>query len=176
MIGSQNIAARTGGWRPSPPFFALGFLLLAVGLVTAGKAALEPPGTPGRYNLVISSPSTKKRMALPMQAGDRFTIRYIHSVDLLPVYEDFQVLEAGAFMLLQTRQHTLGAGLGDWQGELKLEDGLQVIKNINKVFYELPLFVGRIADHTVLFDGTETPLTRVFAGGERVVVRIEVRR
>jgi hypothetical protein len=114
----------------------------------------------------------KQSITFPVAMGDFFTIKYIHSVDKLPVYDDFQVSGPGEFMLLQTRQHTFGAGLGDWQGEVKFEDGLQVIKNINKKFTELHLRVGRVADHTFFVGDSEIPLSQTFLGGELVVVRI----
>ena len=163
------------GWRPSPPFFALIILILAAGTLALGKASHNSAEGEGKYWLVIASTSGTERMAFPVEEGDGFTIKYIHSVDLLPVYEDYQVLGSDGFVLRQTRQHTFGAGLGDWQGELKFEDGLQVIKNIDKIFIEQYLRVGRIADHTLVLAGTETPVSQVFQGGELVVVYVEER-
>jgi hypothetical protein len=160
---------KKGGWRPSPPFFIAGFLVLTVGisLFFSSLPAKDP-----QFMLAVSSASRQKSVAFPVEIGDPFTLKYIHSVDKLPVYDDFQVSGPGEFMLLQTRQHAFGAGLGDWQGEVKLEDGLQVIKNINKKFTELHLRVGRVANHTIFVGGSEIPLSQTFLGGELVVVRI----
>ncbi len=169
--------ARKGGWRPSPPFLALTLLSLMVLMLAAGAFFRDDPGQKaGHYSLVVISACGGKGINFPVEAGDLFTIKYTHSVDILPVYEDFQVAAAGEFILLQTRQHAFGAGLGDWQGEVKFEDGLQVIKNIDKSFSELHLRVGRVANHTMLIGGTETPLSQVFQGGDLVVVRIDDRK
>jgi hypothetical protein len=163
---------KKGGWRPSPPFFILfliSLLVLALGIYLhfTSLQRKEP-----QYMLSVSSASGKQSITFPVLMGDFFTLKYIHSVDKLPVYDDFQVSGPGEFMLLQTRQHTFGAGLGDWQGEVKMEDGLQVIKNINKKFTELHLRVGRVADHTFFVGDHEIPLSQTFLGGELVVVRI----
>lgn len=163
---------KKGGWRPSPPFFIWFLFILLMGAVGISLHFSSLQGNEPQYVLVVSSSSGKQSISHPVAIGDFFTLKYIHSVDKLPVYDDFQVSGPGEFMLLQTRQHTFGAGLGDWQGEVKMEDGLQVIKNINKKFTELYLRVGRVADHTFFVANSEIPLSQTFLGGELVVVRI----
>ena len=43
--------------------------------------------------------------------GDRFTLKYVHSVQKTPVYEVFSIDERGAVVLQETRVKSLGYGL-----------------------------------------------------------------
>ncbi len=124
------------------------------------------------YYLVLDSAAGEKFLMIPVQSEEKFILRYIHSVDLLPVYELFKISE-GKLLLLEMRGNIFGAGLGDCQGDLVLEGGMQVVKNINLLLPELPLRISRIAKHTLVFDNKEIFLTDEFRLGELVIISVQ---
>ncbi len=168
------------GWRNISPPFLLTLLLLAIivlllqlsrlGLFERNLAELESD-----YSLTVTSVTGEKSLMIPVQAGEKFTLRYIHSVDLLPVYELFKISE-GELLLLEIRGNIFGAGLGDCQGDLVLEDGRQVVKNINLSLPELLLRIGRIAEHTLVFEDKEIFLADEFTPGELVIISVDKTR
>ena len=109
---------------------------------------------------------------IPVEAGEKFTLRYIHSIDLLPVYEIFKVSE-GKLLLLEMRGNIFGAGLGECQGDLVFEDGMQVVKNINLSLPELLLRIGGIAEHVLVFNSKTFFLTDEFTPGELVIISVD---
>ncbi|MBS4022973.1 MAG: DUF1850 domain-containing protein [Dethiobacter sp.] len=129
-------------------------------------------GFSSRHYLVVSSAAGKK-LFIPVEKDETFTLRYIHSIDLQPVYEFYRISPANELVLLEIRVHSFGAGLGDWQGKLVLEQGLQAVKEINLHLRNLPLRVGRIAEHTFIMKHQEFPLHKEFKGGELVTVSIQ---
>ena len=103
--------------------------------------------------LIIAASDGGKIISHPLNRNDRFTIRYTHSVDRVPVIEYYRIDEDGCLVLEMFENQTFGAGLGDQMGELALIDGRQVVKNINLVLDRLPLRVGSIADQVIIVGG-----------------------
>lgn len=66
--------------------------------------------------------------------GDRFTFKYIHSVQKTPVYEIFTLDEEGHIVLVETRVMSLGHGLPapTRDDEYAIENDFLVIRNLNK--------------------------------------------
>lgn len=168
------------GWRTfSPPFLLTIVLLAAIVLVlqfsrpnSIERNLIEQKSD---YYLLLVSASEEKSLMIPVQAGEEFTLRYIHSVDLLPVYELFKISE-GELLLLEMRGNIFGAGLGECQGDLALEDDMQAVKNINLSLPELLLRIGTIAEHTLIFKDKEFFLAEEFTPGELVIISVDKKR
>jgi hypothetical protein len=66
--------------------------------------------------------------------GDRFTFKYIHSVQKTPVYEVFTIDEKGRVVLVETRVMSLGHGLPAPRRdeEYAIEEDFLVIRNLNR--------------------------------------------
>ena len=153
---------------------------------TAGLAAglifllLLPAGlsraADGRPRLVVSDfDHGGIIVSLKVKSGDRFTIRYIHSVDKKPIFEQFRLDPERGLVLEKTWFRMFGAGLGHWpgHGQLTQKDGWITIDKMN---YALGNFILRIGspgvDHTILYRQQEINLSAL-APGRRALVEFE---
>lgn len=94
--------------------------------------------------------------------GEEFSIRYIHSVDKLPVYE-FYANKHGQLILTGIKVIDFGAGLDyTGEGDLRMEGKWTYIDNLNREIDTLPLRVGSIADHTLIYRNKEFHLRDYF--------------
>lgn len=151
---------------PGRPFFLFAAVLIVIAVIAWGAA--------NRDVLVVRNPKTGQTLEIgPMSEGETFELHFMHSVDKLPV-QDFFVYRNGALVLEQTRCLSFGAGLGyAGQGELKGENGWNIIDNMDRQVGTLPLRVGTIADHRIIYRGEEFRLARYFAPKSLVLIGVE---
>ena len=145
--------------RPRLALMPAGLFLAALVLAWSWPGGLELSFTP-----VTGGPSL---LTLPMRPGERFTIRYMHSVDHSPVWEEHSVDEGGRIFIEEERLIMFGAGMGEFpgRGRLTSRDGRQVIENIHALLGDFVLRVGSPGvDHTVLWRGQAVNLSRLAAG------------
>ncbi|GBF34741.1 DUF1850 domain-containing protein [Desulfocucumis palustris] len=133
-------------------------------------------GMLSRTVLVVRDAKTGQSLEIgPVDQGESFELHYIHSVDKLPV-RDFFLCRNGGLVLEQTRCLSFGAGLGyAGQGELKGEKGWNIIDNMDRKVGTLPLRVGTIADHKIIYRGREFHLAQFFAPKSLVLIGVEHR-
>ncbi|MGP4042176.1 DUF1850 domain-containing protein [Gracilibacillus sp. D59] len=93
---------------------------------------------PSHYQLVVRDMTTKGILWTDtIVKGDRFSHRYIHSVEKSPVKEVFEFSDAGKLMTMESWTKSFGAGLPYQRiGEVSLQDGYYVLKNINRPIHE----------------------------------------
>lgn len=105
--------------------------------------------------------------------GEGFSIRYIHSVDKLPVHE-FYINEDGQLILTGIKVIDFGAGLDyTGEGDMRMEGKWTYIDNLQRKIDSLSLRVGSIADHTLIYREREVPLRDHFPA--YTLVHIELR-
>ena len=142
-------------------------LLCTLFIPASGWAGDVPPCL-----LVRDYVSQEILLDLPVCYGDSFTIRYIHSVDISPVFEVFRIEKGTGLVLEETYFRMFGAGMGHWQGHGKLtHDGTWTrIQDINNKLGRFILRVGsKGVDHTILFGEQAINLSDI-AAGRRVEV------
>ena len=104
----------------------------------------------------------------PAKPGDRFYIHYIHSSDKTSVHDIFEIGVNGEMILIEENFDWYGAGLESMEWEkasINIEDGkIKVL--LRRHFPSLLLRVGRIANHTFIFNGVSVPLREIARGGE----------
>ncbi|GBC62412.1 DUF1850 domain-containing protein [Desulfonema ishimotonii] len=139
-------------------------------ILRAGVAAGEIPRSP---RLVVRDYETGKALLnLPVRYEQQFTIRYIHSVDISPVFEVFRIDEKKGFVLEETYFRMFGAGMGHWEGHGRLTyDGQWTrIRDMN---YPVGSFILRVGskgvDHTLILGNRSVNLSEM-AEGRRVEV------
>lgn len=106
-------------------------------------------------------------LGLPLNQGETFTLRYIHSVDHTPVFEIFELDPEGKLALQATYFKMFGAGMGHWEGRGYVDfDGTWTwIRDIHETLGSFILRVGSPqVDHTLLYRGSEIHLSRIWAG------------
>ena len=145
-------------------------LLLLFTWLPQTAAALEQKSP---QQLVVSDFSTTEIIAaLPVKAGDRFTIRYIHSVDKTPIFEEFRLDLKQGLVLEKTWFTMFGAGLGHWpgHGDLRQDKEWITIDNIEQPLGSFILRIGALSvGHTIIYHDREINLSRR-APGVRVLV------
>ncbi len=122
--------------------------------------------TPFRLELKLL-PFGDSILVLPLRKKELFGIRYIHSVDIKPVFEIFEVSSEGKLLLKDTYFRMFGAGMGyiTGRGKLGYSDGWLWIRDINDPVNGFVLRVGsRRVAHTLLYRGREINLSNLWAG------------
>ena len=140
---------------PSPRRLII-FALLSVLCLPAGLDLVIRPVEGG-----------KPLFQIPVEPGDRFTLRYIHSVDLVPVWEVHSIGMEGDIYIEEERFEMFGAGMGHWEGHgiLTKRGRYLVIEDIHRNLGSFVLRVGsENGGHTILLDDRRLDLFRVAAG------------
>ncbi|MCL0030057.1 DUF1850 domain-containing protein [Dehalococcoidia bacterium] len=148
---------------------ALGVLLLA-----ASWMYFFFPGPPTLTVVHRNGETQETVAAIPVTAGSRFTIQYIHSVDRLPVHETFLVNDEYSLLLSEFRFITLGAGMGDSGGDIVYDGRWTVVENIRKELTSFHLRVSSITEQTLLIGDREIKLAEI--APESGLLKFEVRR
>lgn len=155
------------------PFLSWGSLALFVLLLIALSFYFFSPV----LNLTVAhleNETEKPLLVIPVVAGDKFTIRYIHSVDRLPVYETFIVNDDHNLLLSEVRFIMLGAGMIDWGGELVYNGEWTILRNINRPVPSFRLRVSGIGEQTLLLKDKVVKLSNV--APESGILKFEIRR
>jgi len=126
--------------------------------------------------LIIENGNGSSLISIPIEPGESFTMRYIHSVDVSPVYEVFYADEKKGIMIKETFFKMFGAGMGHWpgRGTIVEQNGWIFIKDMDIAIGEFYLRIGAPSvDHTILIKGQEIHLSRMIPGSR---VRIYIKQ
>jgi len=132
---------------------------LFLGLVLA--AGLRPGGLELRITPVRGG---HPLLVLPMDPGERFTVRYYHSVEDAPIWEVHSLDEEGRIYIEEERYLKFGAGMGRMPGVGRMvkRGPYEVIEAMHFPTGNFVLRIGSPGvDHTILWRGTETHLSAV---------------
>ena len=130
---------------------ALGLLLLAARFLPGGLELRVTPVGKGNPLLV-----------LPLKAGERFTLHYMHSVENAPIWETHSVDNEGRIYIEEERYLKFGAGMGRMPGigRMVRRGPYEVIEDMHMATGDFVLRIGSPGvDHTVLWRGTKTNLS-----------------
>ena len=143
--------------KPGRKFGILILFFLAV--TFAGSYAHAAP-----LKLVVKTFHGTPLVEIPVKQGDTFTIYYIHSVDISPVYEVFSVDREKGIVLQQSCMKMFGAGFDPWQahGKIVEKGGWEKMVNLDVPLGSFLLRVGApTVDHTLKIRGMNIYLSRM---------------
>lgn len=168
MFGTKSC---TRLWAPKKNLFwapsFLTFTLLVLILCLLGYWGFNT-----KFLVIKDNKSGAVGWAARINESENFVIRYIHSVDRLPVFEFYKVKNQ-KLVLTGTKVINFGVGLGYiGEGKICTAGKWTFIKNMDRQIGSLPLRVGTVADHTLLYRGREIHLKDYFSG--LTLVRLEV--
>lgn len=113
-----------------------------------------------------------------VQSGEEFVLSFVHSVNRRPVYDTLRV-EADHLVIVKSRFDSFGAGMPDastQDGTLTVvEDGL-LEWTVNRPTPEITVRVGRMADHTMHFNGRDIRLSDLAEPGSALTLRVRKSR
>jgi len=121
-------------------------------------------GQAADLELVIRSFKGTPLIRIPVRQGDIFSLYYIHSVDISPVYEVFAVDVKKGIVLMQSCMKMFGAGFDPWQAHGKVieEGGWLKMKGLRVPLGSFLLRVGALTvDHTLKIKGMTFYLSRM---------------
>ncbi len=127
-------------------------LLLAVRLLLPGGLELR----------IVPVKGGEAVLVLPLEAGERFTLHYYHSVENAPIWEEHSLDEKGRIYIEEERYLKFGAGMGRMPGVGRMvrRGPYEVIEDMHMPTGDFVLRVGSPGvDHTVLWRGTERNLS-----------------
>jgi len=133
--------------------------LFFLSVAFAGSRAQAAP-----LELVVKTFQGTPLIEIPVKQGDTFTIYYIHSVDISPVYEVFSVDRKKGIILQQSCMKMFGAGFDPWEahGKIVEEGGWEKMVNLNVPLGSFLLRVGApTVDHTLKIRGMNIYLSRM---------------
>lgn len=106
-----------------------------------------------------------------VQVDSGFTLSFIHSINLSPVDEDFEVTDAGRMHLLAVRFDQLSTGMpsGDEDG-FSIENG-RFVTRPDRSFDELQVRVSPVPGHVLTAEGRTRALTHWAPVGGLLVLR-----
>ena len=107
------------------------------------------------------------------QNGQKFSTRFIHSVQKTPV-EEFFLIDDDEFILKSTRYQSFGVGLPflESDGEFRREGNFFVMDNLNRRIKILDLRTGLGTELTLTIDENILPLYEIVPIGS--LIRIEI--
>ncbi len=145
----------------------IGLMLLSIAAIRVIPGGLELGITPLRGGNPI--------LVLPLLAGERFTVRYYHSVEDAPVWEVHSVDAEGRIFIEEERYLKFGAGMGRMPGVGRMvrRGPFEAIEDMHMPTGNFILRIGSPGvDHTIIWRGVETNLS---AMAPHVAVRFSAR-
>ncbi len=114
-------------------------------------------------------------LALPIKAGELFTLNYIHSVNRKPIWEVHSIDKNGHISIEEERFVSFSAGMGHWKGHGRhvMRGKYQVIEGIHMPVRNFILRVGsKGVDHTIIWRGHRFNLSNLVPG-KAVLIKTE---
>lgn len=146
--------------------------LLAASLVAVGLTTTAAAPSRATAAAVVVEVDSEPVGVLPMGPGERVGIRFIHSLDHLPV-EDWYVVRDGELVQESTRLIQFGAGMGHIAGEGHghADGDWWEISGMGRHIGTLVLRIGPASvDHRLLYRGREVSLSACWPG-QRLTLR-----
>lgn len=148
-----------------PVFFVLVFFIIA--LPSDGEEQKD-------FSLRIENIDRAELLNLPFKKGEYFYLQYIHSSDHTPIQDTFQISPEGQLVLIEEAFRWYGAGL-EFQNHNDIQitlDGKWSRVRLNRVFPELVIRVGRVAEQRFVYQGHIILLDHLVRPGECLILSV----
>ena len=125
--------------------------------------------------LEVSNFKTGERVLLvKMQAGEEFTISFIHSVNRRPGYDTLRV-EHEPLVIVRSRYDSFGAGMPEsstGEGNLSIAKDGWLVWTVNRPVPDVTVRVGWTAEHTLHIRDNKLRLTELAEPGSALTIRV----
>ncbi len=133
---------------------------------------------PFKKALVFLQPENNDILCyVPISAGDRFKIKYTHSIHLSDVIESYEITKDDHIRQYELEYEDFAIGMPSEaaSGEkFVIEDGKYFIKNMDREFSQFDLRLGQVrANHTLVYGDLWYPLSKAIEPGTRVRIKVE---
>ena len=122
---------------------------------------------------VVAEPERHVLSRLPAVAGDRFELRFLHSVEQTEVVEYFRIESDRSLVLEGTLYHSQGVGLPfDEEGDFTITPEGMRWQNLNRRLQQLQLRPVSFTEHVLIKDDQIINLSDPQWAGKRLVIRV----
>lgn len=133
---------------------------------------------PIKQALVFEYKNTGKVLAyIPFSKEQTFKIKYTHSIHLSDVVESYVKTDDGQIKQYELMFEDFAIGMPSEAAEGEVfeeKDGKYYIKDMNRIFPYFDLRIGRVkANHTVVFQDMEYPLSNFIDKGTLVRIKVD---
>ncbi len=153
--------------------------IVVAAVITVITAAIIIMVCSGRRGcLVLSDSETKKVIKrFEADAGERFSIEFVHSVNKSIVRDIYELRDDGHIYNVECVYYAFGAGvqteLNEGEELLRGEDGSMIITGINKKTDNMSFIIGTIYDHVLGYRGEKISLTELCGRNRHVCFSYE---
>lgn len=128
---------------------------------------------PLQYLKIEDLNNVEVNAVFPVREGEVFTIKYTHSVELLPVYETYLIKERQIW-LQETRFYSFGAGMGllEGRGVYLEQNGMMKIRDLSEIIEPLILRTGELSKHQFIYRDQSYALTDIFGTEARLIFEV----
>ncbi|MCM3124805.1 MULTISPECIES: DUF1850 domain-containing protein [unclassified Mesobacillus] len=132
---------------------------------------------PYKQALVFLQPEEEDILCyVPIAQGDKFKIKYTHSIHLSDVIESYKITEQNEIQQYELEYEDFAIGMPSEiaEGEhFEMQDGKYRIKNMERRFKHFDLRVGKVrANHTFMQGKVSFPLSKAIEPGTRVRIQV----
>lgn len=106
-----------------------------------------------------------------LKAGDTFSLTWVHSVEHTPWRETYQLTDDGELELIETAFQSFGAGVPYQKGEMTVENGEVIIRNLNERIDALRWIHSHHVGFELIVDGEPAFQTEDLPHFEKVEIR-----
>lgn len=118
----------------------------------------------------------KVLMQTPAKPGEKFTVKWIHSVSHRPVTETYKIENDLNISIYEMLFDTFSANLPaspDYNTKWEYHDDYIRVYNYDVIFDAVPVVIGKVvADHTLYFRDKVVPLRDLYKPGGFVKIRV----
>lgn len=111
-----------------------------------------------------------------IEVDEQFAIKYIHSIHLTPVLEQYQINSDYMIVLNEVQFNTYSVGMPSELNEgekIKLEDGKFIIENMKRELPVIDLRLGQvIANHQLFIDDKSFELSKIAPPGSWIRITV----
>lgn len=130
------------------------------------------------YNLLIADKNGHVIKKIPIKKGDKFEISFIHSSELEPWDNIFEVDENSEIVLEEMRVPSTGPGVPSVLEEgwtIDIKDGFIIYGNINKRYKSIDFIVSSISPHYLTIKGKRFNLVELTENWANIIVTVKRR-
>lgn len=148
-------------------------VITTMALLFSCKAKVENP------SIIIYNKDSGKNLIYSLNPSECFTIEFVHSVNKSPVKDYYKVTNKGKILNYRTDYYNFGAGVPTELENNEVmhygENGEIIIKNIDKEFEKLEIYLSDIYDHKLkIGEGEEISLWQNF--GKKCLIEISAKK
>lgn len=144
-----------------------GAAIIALATVALFSVSIRPS-----FLVLTNDHSGETLLRTRLNEGETFTVSFIHSVNISPVSDIFQIQD-GQIVLTASEFETFGAGmttaLEPGQTLIRLPEGGMRIDGFDRVMSGLRYMIGHTTEHTLHIGSRQIPLTTLDAPGQPVL-------